>query len=427
MTGTGLQRGNLWERTCAETVVSTDPVEGQIFDLVIVGGGYTGCSAALAAAEAGADVCLLEAERIGFGGSGRNVGLVNAGLWLPPDGIVSVLGEAEGGRLLGHLGDAPSRVFELIEKHQIECETTRAGTLHCAHSPAGAKDLESRFRQQNRLGAPVRLLDEAETARRTGSEGFHGALFDARAGTVQPMGYVRGLARAASRAGAHVVERAPVARLSREGGAWVVDSARGRVSAKALLLATNAYHREGDADPPGGYVPVHYFQIATAPMPDADLERILPGGEGCWDTAQVMSSFRVDRSGRLIVGGIGHLEGPGGGLHAAWARRKIRSLFPWLSSPPIEHAWSGRIALTGDKLPKIREIGPSGYACFGYSGRGIGPGTVFGTLAAEALLTGDPGRLPVTPVSRHDERFVGVRKSYYELGALATHAVAARS
>lgn len=427
MTGTGPENGNLWERTCAETVTPAGSVDGQSFDLVIVGGGYTGCSAALAAAGAGADVCLLEAERIGFGGSGRNVGLVNAGLWLPPDGIVSVLGEAEGSRLLGYLGDAPSRVFDLIEKHRIECEATRAGTLQCAHSPAGAKDLESRFRQQNRLGAPVRLLDAAEAARRTGSERFHGALFDARAGTVQPMGYVRGLARAASGAGARIVERAPVTRLSRDGDAWVVETPRGRASAKALLLATNAYHRGGEADRPGGYVPVHYFQIATAPMSDADRERILPGGEGCWDTAQVMSSFRVDRSGRLIVGGIGHLEGPGGGVHGAWARRKIRTLFPWLSPPPVEHAWSGRIALTGDKLPKIREIGPRGYACFGYSGRGIGPGTVFGTLAAEALLQGDPGRLPLAPVSRHDERFVAVRTSYYELGALATHAVSARS
>lgn len=413
--------GTLWTRTCAESVPA-QPLEGDLtVDLVVVGGGYTGCSAALSAAEAGATVCLLEAHDIGFGGSGRNVGLVNAGLWLPPDDILAALGEIEGERLLGHLGQAPSRVFDLIEKHRIDCEATRAGTLHCAHTVAGYADLANRYRQQNRLGAPVRLLDAAETERGTGSPGFHGALFDARAGTIQPLGYVRGLARAAAHAGARIVEATPVLRIGRSSGSWTVGTPSGTVTADAILVATNAYHSGPEA--PGDYIPVHYFQIATAPLSDEDRRLILPGGEGCWDTALVMSSFRVDRQGRLIVGGIGNLDSPVGRVHAAWARRKIVHLFPGLAVPRIEHAWCGRIAMTADHVPKIRKIGPRGYACFGYSGRGIGPGTVFGSLAAEALLQDAPERLPLSPTAQHREAVAGLRASYYELGALAAHAL----
>ncbi|MEK9753194.1 MAG: FAD-dependent oxidoreductase [Rhodospirillaceae bacterium] len=123
---------------------------------------------------------------------------------------------------------------------------------------------------------------------------------------------------------------------------------------------------------------------------------------------------------------MGDLDGPGGAVHAAWARRKLARLFPGRPGLEIEAAWTGRIAMTGDHVPKVLEIGPGAYACFGYSGRGIGPGTVFGTLAAEALVCGDPGRLPLMPVPAHSERFAAARGAFYDLGAALVHAVAAR-
>ena len=133
---------------------------------------------------------------------------------------------------------------------------------------------------------------------------------------------------------------------------------------------------------PGSDSPVHYFQIATAPLPSAMRERVLAGGEGCWDTATVMSSFRLDRAGRLLVGSIGNLEGPGRSVHRSWAERKLRWLFPWLATVAIEHAWSGRIAMTGDHVPTVGTIGENAISIHGYSGRGIAPGTVFGACAA---------------------------------------------
>lgn len=405
-------------------VVEAPPLKAdKTADLVVIGGGFTGNAAALEAARRGASVVLLEAETIGHGGSGRNVGLVNAGLWLPPREVMKHLGQEPGLRLVNILAEAPKLVWSLIEREEIDCEAMPRGTLHLAHSRSGFRDLQERHRQGVEIGAPLRLLDAAEAARRTGSNAFHGALFDPRAGTIQPLSYARGLAAAAIRAGASLHEATKVTRVTHDNGCWKVVANGHVVRAKSLLLATNAYFDGIDIGARPQFVRVGYSQFATVPMPDHLRASVLAGGEGCWDTAMVMSSFRVDKAGRLIVGGIGNLDGPGGPLHASWARRKLRQVYPQLTDLPFEHSWHGHIAMTGDHIPKILRLGPSGLACFGYSGRGIGPGTVFGTRAAIALLDGREDELPVAPVEQHVERFIEPKANYYEAGALLTHMV----
>ncbi len=417
---------NLWRTTARESFAAPPLDTDRTVDLAIIGGGFTGCAAALQAARDGASVCLLEAETIGHGGSGRNVGLVNAGLWLPPDTVRTQMGDAAGTKLLTTLAEAPSRVFALIDREKIDCEPTRNGTLHLAHAPKGMADLTERHRQGRAMGAPLDLLDATETARRTGSTAFHGALFDPRAGTIQPLAYVRGLARAATKIGATLHERSPVHSITRHPDQWHITSGPHTLRARRLLVATNAYHLNlGPAFQPA-FVPVHYCQYATDPLPPALLDSILPGGEGCWDTALVMSSVRRDRAGRLIIGGIGNGTGPGASLHAAWARRKLAALYPALRHIPLTHGWSGRIAMTGDHIPKIVAFGPEAYAIFGYSGRGIGPGTVFGTEAARALLSGTDNALPISPTRQHRETAPAVQAAYYETGACLTHALSDR-
>ena len=426
------EAGSLWRASSTERF-ATESLSGEVTaDLCVIGGGFTGLSAALEAAGAGASVVVLEAERVGHGGSGRNAGLVNAGLWLPPEDITGILGPDQGPRLVSILADAPARVFELIERHQIDCEAVRQGTLHCAHNAAGRRDLENRHRQLAALGAPVELLDAAETAKRTGTARYAASLFDARAGTINPLGYCRGLARAARAAGAMVHEKSPVTALGNADGRWTVETAGGKVRAAKLLLATNAYHLGVRGASTPETTPLHFFHVATEPLDAAKRAAILAGGEGCWDTAPVMTAFRLDRAGRLILGAIGNLEGFGGAIHKDWAARKLAQLFPALGRQELQYAWTGRIAMTGDHVPKIVDMGaggpggPGGYACFGYSGRGIGPGTVFGALAARSLLTDDPALLPLAPVSGHAERLVGARAGFYEVGATLVHAAGAR-
>lgn len=412
---------NLWQATSRETLASRPLDRPVSADLIIVGGGFTGCSAALHAAEAGFEVVLLEAETIGFGGSGRNVGLVNAGLWMPPDDVESALGDTAGESLNAALSGAPDLVFSLIEAHGLECEAVRNGTLHCAHSRTGLRDLSDRHAQLSARGAPVMLLDPDQTAARTGSTRFCGALHDARAGTIQPLAYCRGLAGAAQRAGAKIHENSPAVKIRRKRDHWVVETASASVTGKSLLLATNAYQVRADGAPAPAFVPVHYFQMATGPLQPGHAKSVLPGLEGCWDTATVMSSFRTDEAGRLIIGGIGSLDHHLSAVHRHWARRKLARLYPALSDQPIDHAWCGRIAMTSDHLPKIIRFGPSALSVYGYSGRGIGPGTLFGARAAMALTEGNEDELPVRPAETHTEILPRLRAVGYELGAGLYH------
>jgi glycine/D-amino acid oxidase-like deaminating enzyme len=408
---------SLWSDTAPDRP-RWPPLTGAItVDVVVIGGGFTGVSAAYHLAAGGASVALLEARSIGFGGSGRNVGLVNAGLWTPPDQVEKTLGKTIGGRLNALLAGGPSTVFDLIERHQIRCEATRQGTLHCAHSEAGLRDLENRYAQQEARGAPVKLLDAAETARRTGSAAYCGALWDGRAGTIQPLAYVQGLAGAAAAQGAQIFEQTSALSMFETAEGWTVRTARGEVRAARLIQATNAYgvHAAGD----NAIIPVHFFQLATAPLPDALRKSLLPGGEGCWDTAQIMSAFRLDQTGRMIFGALGNLDGVGGALHRSWASRKLTKLFPQLKGIGFEQEWTGRIAMTGTHLPRIERRGRSGISIFGYSGRGISPGTVFGKAVANwALGTGD---LPLPIMDRQSSPRAAAKGLFFETGAALTH------
>ena len=418
---------NLWEHTAGSPIGANALVGDIKVDVVIIGGGFTGCTAALYLAEAGAVVCLLEAATVGFGGSGRNVGLVNAGLWLEPKQVEARLGARAGTRLNQMLADGPALVFSLIEKHNIPAQVVRTGTLHCAHSRSGLAGLRQRAHQYLERGAPVELLDAEETAVRTGSNRFCGALLDPRAGTIQPLAYVRGLANAAVAAGASVYEQSPAKTVVASSGLWVVTTPRGLVKAGALVLATNAYHQGLVSDTTPQYTPVYFFQVATQPLNDEALASILPQREGAWDTAKILTSFRLDDDGRLILGGIGSLEAFGDAIHRAWARRKLHHLFPSISQCEFGYAWCGCFAMTRDHIPKIVQTGTRALSLYGYNGRGIAPGTVFGKSVAEYLLTGDAGCLPLEPVRRHRENLSALKQVYFELGATASHFSACRT
>lgn len=416
----------LWRDTAAEAVAPPPLTQDAVCDVAVIGGGFAGVSAALHAAEAGASVRLLEAHRIAHGGSGRNVGLVNAGLWLPPGDVCAALGQAEGERLNAALAAAPDLVFSLIAAHAIDCEAMRAGTLHCAHAPSGLRDLRRRHAQGVARGAPLTLLDAEQASARTGARGMHGALHDARAGTIQPLAFCAGLARAAMAAGAALHDETPALRVARDGDVWRIETPGGTVRAGALIMTTNAYHQGAAGAPPPPGIPVRYFQMATDPLP-ADLRAaILPGAEGAWDTALIMTSFRTDAAGRLILGAIGAPEGIGAPIHHGWAARKLARLFPALAGRPFVHGWSGRIAMTPDHIPRIVRLGPRGYGAFGWSGRGIGPGVTFGRALAQAVVGAVEDGLPLAPTDASAAPLAALRAAGIEAGARAAHLTGAR-
>ena len=417
----------LWEMTAPPAPQTRRLTGSAQTDIAVVGGGFTGLSAALHLAERGLRCALLEAQEIGFGGSGRNVGLVNAGMWVMPDELPGVLGTHYGSRLLETLGNAPRLVFDLVRKHAMDCEAMPVGTLHCAVGRAGLDEIRDRAEQWSRRGAPVRLLDAAETAAKVGTDAYLGALLDLRAGTIQPLAYVRSLARAAIGAGVEVFTESPVTGWQKAGNRWRLQTAGGSLEADWVIVATNAYTEAPWPEVRSELVHLPYFNFATAPLP-LDLQKaILPERQGAWDTREVLSSFRFDRHGRLVFGSVGALRGTGTAIHKAWARRALKRLFPAIGDVAFEAEWYGKIGMTVDALPRFHRFAERIVGFSGYNGRGIAPGTVFGRILAD-LVSGAIGAadLPLPVSDPAAQGFRPLREAYYEVGAQIAHLAGAR-
>ncbi|MBV8449883.1 MAG: FAD-binding oxidoreductase [Hyphomicrobiales bacterium] len=412
----------LWELSAPPPPQTTQLTEELSCDVVVIGAGYTGLSAALHLAKSGKKVVVLEAHEIGFGASGRNSGLVNAGMWMMPDDLVATLGPIYGKRLISLLGEAPKDVFALAARYGMDCEADHRGTYHLAVGESGLSQLRERVSQWQRLGAKIELLDANETAKRTGAIGYKGSIYDTRAGTIQPLAYARGLARAALGEGARIFTDSPVASFERVGAEWSVKTELGKVRATWLVVATDAYSLGPAAPIRNEEVLLPYFQISTHKLSDNVRKTILPNGGGTWDTKTVLSGFRLDKAGRLIVGSVGALESTGLRIHRAWARRYIRRIFPQLDEIEFETEWYGKIGMTSDHLPRLHIFGPNSVGISGYNGRGIAPGTVMGREIAN-LITGkvdlDGMPLPVSKVSV--PAFRAAKEKYYEIGAQIAH------
>ncbi|MEM8812578.1 MAG: FAD-binding oxidoreductase [Pseudomonadota bacterium] len=410
---------SLWDATAeeAEPHASSDLMLN--VDVAIVGGGFTGLSTALHCAEKGLSVQVLEANHIGFGGSGRNVGLVNAALWLPPAQVRSKLGETYGPRFLEQFSKGPAVVFDLIEKHQIRCEATKTGTIHAAHAPSGFKDLQARHQEWQRMGEPVDLLGPHDVASMTGSKAFHGGLLDHRAGTINPMGYCRGLARAARGAGAEISTGTRAMKLDRDGDRWRVETDRGAVLARNVVLGTNAYSDDLWPGLRDVFTLIHYLQIATTPMgPHAD--HILPGRQGLWDTGPIMFNYRRDAANRLVIGTMGRVIGTkDSGLTKRWAEKQIARVFPDLGKVAFEEAWHGKIAMTPDHLPRVHQLAEGLWTPIGYNGRGITTGTLFGMSMADLLTGMDPADLPLPATKMAAAPGAGLRSRVYDFAFTA--------
>ncbi|MCY3879752.1 MAG: FAD-binding oxidoreductase [Rhodobacteraceae bacterium] len=414
---------SLWDGTSGESEPPSDTLSGSTVDVAIVGGGFTGLSTALHCAEAGMSVQLIEAERLGHGGSGRNVGLVNAAAWLPPGKVMKLLGPRYGPVFLNRFSAAPRTVFDLIEKHQIVCEVTRSGTIHAAHSARGMADLRGRFAEWRKLDAPVELLGPDEVRKLTGAAGFHGGLLDRRAGTINPMGYCRGLARAAKAAGAGISTGTTARRLQRIDDGWLIETGRGALRGRSVILGTNAYTDDLWPGLRRVFYPIHYVQLATEALGES-AGFILPERQGVWNTAPIMSNFRRDAFDRLLIGTMGRLFGSDhAGLTQRWGSGQIRRFFPQLQDVRIQKAWHGKIALTPDHLPRILKLGEGLWTPIGYNGRGITTGTIMGHCMAQLLSGQNPEELPLPVTELSEAGYPALRAGILDLAFTARQAL----
>jgi glycine/D-amino acid oxidase-like deaminating enzyme len=379
--------------------IAAPPLDGdRRVSVAVIGGGFTGLSAALHLAERGVDVTVLEANQPGWGASGRNGGHVNPGLKHDPDDIERDFGPDLGARMVAFSGNAPNVVFDLVRTNQIQCEARQGGTLRAAYAPRTAAQVRGSAEQNIRRGLPVTLLEGDAAREMTGTTRYLAAMLDRRGGSVNPLGYARGLAEAATRAGARIHGGSPVAAISRRDGGWAVATPSGTVHAEKLVLATNAYTDDIWPKLRRSVVPVFSGIVATEPLPPEIVARILPNGAVLYENGQITVYYRVDVEGRLLMGGRSPMRDGVGFDTLGWLIRYTDRLWPELRGVRWTHAWNGQLAVTTDHYPHFHEPAEGVLISLGYNGRGVAMATAMGGEIARRVL-GTPVAELNTPVT----------------------------
>ncbi|AOA58387.1 FAD-dependent oxidoreductase [Acinetobacter larvae] len=393
-------------------------------DVCVIGAGFTGLSAAIHLAEAGYTVTVLEAAEVGAGGSGRNVGLVNAGTWAQPDELNQYLGEKVGEKLTAALAEAPRLVFDLIDRLGIDAQDHRTGNLHMAHNAEGERDVEVRYAQLRRRGADVELLTGDKCHEYCGTRSIQKALLDRRAGTVNPYAYVTGLAQAAQKLPVNIYENSPVTGIvQQQQQQWCVQSKQGQVLADKVIIATNAYTEGEWTEILKTIYFVKYYQIATTPLSGPVADRILPYKNGSWDTRLALSSIRRDKDGRLLLGTVGDYQ-TNPAIYLRWANLMLQKYFPDLKPQGWQYQWSGQFGFTSDHIMRLFEPAPGIVAATAFNGRGITTGTLVGKAFADYLQADDPEKLPLPLVDLAGNKvaFRRARSLFYDCGITLYHA-----
>lgn len=413
---------SLWAAT-APAAPPTQPLPAGEHDaeLLVIGAGVSGLAAALRAAERGAKVIVLEAAEIGWGASGRNNGLVIPALTrADPDVLVREFGAERGEAVVAILGNSANVVFDLVRRHAIDCEAVQGGWLQPAHRESRLALSRSRYEQWKRRGAPVQMVDRDEVAAITGSRLWCGGWLNPTGGHLNPLGFTRGLARAAIGAGAQVFTRSPAGALQRHGDGWRVAAGAGCVRARRVIVATHSYSGLFAASPWPGLartmVPVRSYQMATAPVPAALRAQILPRNHAMSDTQADLHFAHFDAQGRLVSGGaLVVAAGYDRRLRERIGTRLLKMFPPLEAAAPIrfEHLWHGVFAATPDKLPRFWRLADGVTGWFGCNGRGLAFGTALGPVLADAALDGEKAAVPLPfeaprPIGGHAFARLGV-------------------
>ncbi len=395
---------SLWNAVTRPRRPASSLVDEVRVEVAIIGAGFTGLSAGLHLAERGHKVVVLEAAQAGWGASGRNNGQVIPTMTgAEPDTIAKRHGEA-GERFAQLVCDSASYLFDLVRRHDIDCESVQSGWFQPAHSSGRVRLSANRVEAWSRRGAPVRLLDAAETAYLVGSQDWYGGMLNSSGGHINPLAFAKGLADRMVAAGATLHENTPVRSIEKTPAGWVVSTPEGRVISDQIILASNGYTDwfEGRLAPKIAHslVPILSWQMATEPQPDAVRASVLPGRQALSDTHGDLRFFRWDARGRLVTGGA--LMFPFNGAERLKQRIGIRlaRIFPQMGVPKFDFVWNGRIGMTADRMPQFYNPAPGLWTWAACNGRGVALATSLGKVFADAIegVGQQDLAVPITPV-----------------------------
>jgi gamma-glutamylputrescine oxidase len=382
-------------RASLATGASRPRLEGaQRTDICIVGGGFTGLSAAFHLAAAGARVTLIEAETIGFAASGRNGGQLHTGFRKTQKQLERWLGEIHARDLWTIGEEAKMLVRELTTAHQIEC-FLKKGLVIAAHDRAAAQELadDTAYLRSHYGYTAARMMDAAETAAQLGTDVYPAARIDSGGGHLQPLAFARGLAQAGERAGAELYEftKAREIETSNTGMHIICDSAT--IDAAQVIVACDAF--TGDLLPQlAPYVAhVESFITATEPLPDELYGRVLPSDAAVADTRHVLDYYRKSEDRRMLFAGRESYFTVPSDI-ARLVRPRMERVYPALKSARIEYAWRGTVGITRTRMPHFGRLGERVLFAHGYSGQGVALANLGGKVLAEAAM-GKPERFDV--------------------------------
>lgn len=353
-------------------------------DVVIIGGGYTGLSAALELAEAGFKVAVLEAETIGFGASGRNGGQLCTGFSSGQAKIINQLGKDDARKCFDISEEAKRLIESRIEKHKINCGL-QWGYLHCATKPGQEGEFKAWRDEWANLGYDgCDVLSKAELESKLGTTSYHGALREPRAGHFHPLNYCLGLAHAAQNAGAVIYENTPVVEVDTGGKPWA-RTAQGKVTAKFMIIGGNAYLGKTVKPLYGRIMPVTSFIVTTEPLGAKKAQSLIRDNEAVADTNFILDYFRRTEDNRLLFGGAANYSTLEPADVGAFMKKRVIKIFPQLADVKTDYAWGGYIAITSNRIPDCGQLSPTTYYAHGYSGQGVVLAGMYGKLMAEAI------------------------------------------
>lgn len=358
-------------------------------DVCIIGGGFTGLSAGLHLAEKGYSVILLEAEKVAWGASGRNGGQVCQGHNMSHQEMIAKVGRSNADLLWQMSLDSVDLVKELIDKHQIQCDL-KQGVLHVANKAKHCDELKRSvdYKQTKLNYHDIEYLDKAEVSSMLGSDKYHGGEYWKQGAHLHPLNYALGLAEAADKAGVRIFENSRVTGYQtngQTGSEAQVDTEKGQVKAKFVLLACNGYL--GDLEPriAGKIMPINNFILATEPLSDEMCARINPRDVAVADSKFVINYFKLSADNRLLWGGGENYTSKFPSDIGQFVRKYMLEFYPELSQTKIDYGWGGTLAITLNRMPCFSRIEKNVFVAQGYSGHGVAMATLGGKLMAEAI------------------------------------------
>ena len=375
-----------WYAASANQQLSFPPLQGEVSaDVCIIGGGYTGLSSAIHLRKAGYSVALLEANKIGWGASGRNGGHVGTGQRADQETLEKLVG-LDRAKALWQLGlEAVDTVCDLVSEFQIDCEL-KTGNLHVASKAkeqpwliAEAEHLQKVYDYQH-----IRYVDSSELADMTSGQGFHGGVLDEGSRHLHPLNYALGLAKAADTLGAELYEGSRVLSYT-EGHQVCVKTDSGTVKSKYLVLACNGYLEKLEPRTAGRIMPINNYMLATEPLPEALARRLIRDDTSMSDSLFVIDYWKLSADNRMLFGGGESYSRRFPADIGNFVRKYMLRIYPELETTRIDYGWGGTLAITLNRMPDFGRLSSQVFYAHGYSGHGVPTATLAGKLLAEVI------------------------------------------